>query len=68
MNSISASDVDVDLRNILHACQNYSDHLLQEEANTVCRKVALNKSILCGDVCIIMLSQNDLVLLHRQLI
>lgn len=38
MNSISATDVDVDLRNILNACQNYSDLLLEEEANTVCKK------------------------------
>ncbi|XP_075878911.1 polycystin-1-like protein 2 [Nelusetta ayraudi] len=34
MNSISASDVDVDLKNILQACQNYSDLSLEDEANT----------------------------------
>lgn len=36
MNALSASDADVDLRGILLACQNYSDHLL-ESGNTVCR-------------------------------
>lgn len=38
INSISASNVDVDLKNILQVCQNYSDLSLEEEANTVCRK------------------------------
>lgn len=39
-NAFSASDVDVDLKNIVQACQNYSDLSLDEHANTVCRKVA----------------------------
>lgn len=47
VNSISASDADVDLKNILLACQNYSDLSLDEEANAVRRKVALNNSDLC---------------------
>lgn len=51
MNSISASDFDVDLKNILRACQNYSDLLPEEEANTVCTKVTFNKSILRAYFC-----------------
>ncbi|KAM3625915.1 uncharacterized protein V6R79_019756 [Siganus canaliculatus] len=34
MNADSASDVEVDLDNILQACQNYSDHSLDERGNT----------------------------------
>lgn len=36
-NALSASDADVDLRDILQACRNTSDHLLEESGNTVCR-------------------------------
>lgn len=39
MNALSASDLDVDLSRILHACQNYSDHSLDESGNsTVCKR------------------------------
>ncbi|XP_039983123.1 polycystic kidney disease protein 1-like 2 [Xiphias gladius] len=36
MNAFSAFDVDVDLENILEACQNYSDFSPDEHGNTVC--------------------------------
>lgn len=37
MNTISASDVDVNLEKILQTCQNYSDNSLDEYGNTVSR-------------------------------
>lgn len=40
VNAFSDSDVDVDLENILQACQNYSDHSLDENGDTVCRRLA----------------------------
>lgn len=39
MNAFSASDVDVDLENILQACQNYSDGSLDEYEDNVCRSI-----------------------------
>lgn len=45
MNALSASDADVDLRGILLACQNYSDHLLDESGNTVCRSRHISPSL-----------------------
>lgn len=45
MNALSASDVDVDLRDILQACQNYSDNLLDESGNTVCRSRNISPSL-----------------------
>lgn len=50
MNAVSASDVDVDLENILQACQNYSDRSLDEYGNTVCRGLASNNHDLCTNV------------------
>lgn len=45
MNALSASDADVDLRGILQACQNYSDRLLDESGNTVCRSRNISPSL-----------------------
>lgn len=45
MNAFSASDVAVDLKGILQACQNYSDHLLDESGNTVCRRINISPSL-----------------------
>ncbi len=39
VNAFSASDVDVDLENILQTCQNYSDGSLDEYVDTVCRSM-----------------------------
>lgn len=36
VNAFSTSDVDVDLKNILQACQNYSDRSPDDYDNTVC--------------------------------
>lgn len=44
MNAISASDVDVDLENILLACQNYSDHSPNEHGDTVSKRFASNNN------------------------
>lgn len=35
INAFSAADVNVNMKNILKACQNYSDHSLDEYQNTV---------------------------------
>lgn len=45
MNALFASDVDVDLRNILHACQNDSDHSLDGSGNsTVCTSRSISSN------------------------
>lgn len=49
MNAFSASDVDVDLENILKACQNYSDFLPDERGNTVRRILVSNNNEPCKD-------------------
>lgn len=36
VNAFSTSDVDVDLKNILQACQNYSDRSPDDYDNAVC--------------------------------
>lgn len=41
MNALTSSDVDVDLRNILQACQNYSDYSRDESENTVRRSKSM---------------------------
>lgn len=41
MNAFSASDVDVDLENILEACQNYSNVSPDKHGNKVWRVLAL---------------------------
>lgn len=45
VNALSASDVDVDLSDILQACQNYSDNLLDESGNTVRRSRNISPSL-----------------------
>eukprot|EP00066_Takifugu_rubripes_P019390 XP_011608656.1 PREDICTED: polycystic kidney disease protein 1-like 3 [Takifugu rubripes] len=42
MNALSAFDVDVDLSKILHACQNYSDHSLDESGNSTIGNMSIN--------------------------
>lgn len=52
MNAFSASDLDVDLENILRACQNYSDRSPDEHGDTVCRRSASNNNDQCTLKCI----------------
>lgn len=42
MNAFSASDVDVDLENILEVCQNYSNLSPDKQANKAWRELVSN--------------------------
>lgn len=66
MNAFFASDADVDLENILQACQNYSDHSPDEHGNTVCRRLASHNSSLFTsemyfDIKLLICTGDDLV-------
>lgn len=74
VNAFSTSDVDVDLKNILQACQNYSDRSPDDYDNTVCIQWAWSvhtfistniKSSMC--TCLFLLQHNDFVSIHRQM-
>lgn len=57
VNALYASDVDVDLENILQACQNHSDLSPDNDGNTVCWRSVSNNNDLC--ICCVCLFQHS---------